>query len=199
MKISVAVHGRFHGFDLASELYRQGPLDRPFPAYPARIARRFLPADIDLRTCPLLEGIRRLHQGLRLPGRSDAIIARQFARWLAGRLPDNGDLLVGWSSAILDAIAPAKARGMKIVLERGSTHIGHQQDLLRDALSEWGVRHVGAQPEIIERELAEYEQADAIAVPTGIAAESFIARGTEPSRLIVNPYGVSLSDFAPSP
>lgn len=199
MKISVAVHGRFHGFDLASELSRQGLLDRLYTTYPAGIARRFLPTDIDLRTCPLLEGIRRLHQGLRLPGRSDAIIAGRFARWLAGRLPGTGDLLVGWSSATLEAIAPAKARGMKVVLERGSTHIGHQQDLLRDAFTEWGERYAGAQPEIVERELAEYERADAIAVPTGIAAESFIARGTDPARLIVNPYGVSLADFAPPP
>ncbi|MEQ9329373.1 MAG: glycosyltransferase family 4 protein [Rhodospirillales bacterium] len=199
MKISVAVHGRFHGFDLASELFRQGLLDRLYTTYPAGIARRFLPAGIDLHTRPLLEGIRRLHEGLRLPGRSDAIIARQFARWVAGRLPASGDLLVGWSSATLEAIAPAKARGMKVVLERGSTHIGHQQDLLRDAFAEWGEEHIGAQAEIVERELAEYDQADAIAVPTGIAAESFIARGIEPSRLIVNPYGVSLADFAPPP
>lgn len=199
MKVSVAVHGRFHGFDLASELHRQGRLDRLFTTYPSGIAGRFLPSGIDLHTRPLLEVVRRLHQGLRLPGQSDVFVARQFARWFAGRLPTAGDLLVGWSSATLEAIAPARSRGMKVVLERGSTHIGYQQDLLRDAFTEWGERHIGAPSEIVEREIAEYEQADAIAVPTGIAAESFIARGIDPARLIVNPYGVSLADFAPPP
>jgi glycosyltransferase involved in cell wall biosynthesis len=197
MKVSIAVHGRFHGFDLASELRRRDCLDRLYTTYPAGIAARFLPAGTDIRTHPLLEAVRRMHQGMHLPGRSDAFIARHFARWLARRLPSSGDLLVGWSSALLEAIGPARDRGMRVVLERGSTHIGHQQDLLRDAFAEWGEIYPGAMPEIIDRELAEYDAADAIAVPTTIAAASFTGRGIDPSRLIVNPYGVSLADFAP--
>ena len=36
-------------------------------------------------------------------------------------------------------------------------------------------------------------------MPTRYAASTFIAEGIQSEKLIVNPYGVSLSDFAPSP
>lgn len=197
MKVAVAVHGRFHGFDLADQLRRKGRLAGVFTTYPDFAVRRFLPPEVTVRTCPWLELIRRGHQGLGLPGRTDSFISRQFGRWLASNLPPDIDILTGWSSAMLEAIPVAQGRGVKVVIERGSTHILTQQRILSEAFAEWGLSFRMTQGEIIERECREYDLADRIAVPTRIAADSFIREGVSADKLIINPYGVSLEAFRP--
>ncbi len=67
MKVAVAVHGRFHGFDLARGLHERGCLSQVATTYPAIVARRFLPRPIRLRTAPWLEAWRRLHGRVTLP------------------------------------------------------------------------------------------------------------------------------------
>lgn len=191
MKVCVAVHGRFHGFDLAAELHRHGALAALLTTYPRFAARRFLPEGLPLRSAPALELLRRAAQRLGAPV-PDLFIARRFARFVARALPADCDLLIGWSGATLEAIAPARRRGCKVVIERGSSHIAHQAAVL----AELAGRPV-VDPRMIAREEAEYAAADAIAVPTGYARDTFIARGVSAERLIVNPYGVDLRRFHP--
>lgn len=198
MTVAVAVHGRFHGFELAGELQRHGLLARLITTYPAFVARRFLPAGTPLTTRPMLELLRRLHPRLGLPGRPDLFIARHFAQALARTLPE-ADILVGWSGATLEAIAPAQARGIKVVLERGSTHIAHQSAVLKDAHRRCGLSWNATDPRLAERELAEYEQADLICTGSTFAKQSFVARGIAADKVAVNPYGVDLSRFRPGP
>lgn len=192
--VTVAVHGRFHGFDLAAQLHRRGLLARLLTTYPAFAARRFLPADIPLATIPWLEALRRLWPVLRLPGRPDTRIARGFARFAARNLPPC-DLLVGWSGASLEAMAEAKRRGIKVVLERGSTHMDHQSEVLAEAHARWGLDWAATDPELVAREREEYAAADRIALGSRHAAETFLARGFAPEKLLVNPYGVDLARF----
>lgn len=197
MKVCVAVHGRFHGFDLAGEMHRRGHLAALLTTYPGFAVRRFLPPDLPVASAPWLETWRRLHARLGLSGATDLAVGRGFARFVAGHLPSGADLLVGWSGATLEAIAPAKARGMTVVLERGSSHIGHQARVLAGEYARHGVDFRPVDPRMIARELAEYEAADAIAVPTGFARDTFVAAGIPAARIMVNPYGVDLSRFAP--
>lgn len=192
MKVAVAVHGRFHGFELAGQLAAHGLLSRLDTTYPGFAC----PLGLPLRTLPWLEVLRRAWPRLRLPGNPDLFIARLFARSLAAHLPE-ADILVGWSGATLDAIAPAQARGMKVVLERGSTHMAHQTDILRDAHARFGLVWNATDPRLIERELAEYQQADLICTGCVHARRTFIERGIDPAKVAVNPYGVDLSSFTP--
>jgi len=198
MKVTVAVHGRFHGFDLAAQLHRRGALARLITTYPAFAARRFVPADLPLATAPWLEAVRRLWPLLRLPDRPDTGVARRFARFAARNLPDC-DLLVGWSGASLEAAAEARRRGITVVIERGSTHIDHQSEVLAGAHARWGLDWRGTDPELEARERAEYACADLIALGSRHAADSFLARGFSPDRLLVNPYGVDLERFHAAP
>ncbi len=87
---------------------------------------------------------------------------------------------------------------MKVVIERGSTHIQHQTDVLTRAYDACHLDFNETHPITIERELAEYETADAIAVPTRFAADTFVARGIPPEKLLVAPYGVDLERFRPA-
>jgi glycosyltransferase involved in cell wall biosynthesis len=88
---------------------------------------------------------------------------------------------------------------MKVVLERGSTHIRYQIRVVREGYDEFGLDYRATEDEIVHRELAEYEACDAIAVPTEYAARTFVAEGVPRSKMIINPYGVDLAQFTAGP
>lgn len=199
MKVRVSVHGRFHAFEMARGLHGRGLLESLQTTYPAFAARRVVGAEVRLRTAPWLELRRRLYDRLNLGAKPDLAIARAFGRFAAGGLAGcRPDILTGWSSATLEAIPAARDLGIKVVIERGSTHIAHQTEVLEEEYRRYGLTFQATDPGIIERELAEYEQSDAIAVPTGFAADTFRKRGTPESKLIVAPYGVDLRRFSPA-
>lgn len=195
MKVAIAVHGRWHAFELANQLHGRGVLSSLATTYPRFIARRFLNPDIRLYSAPMLEILRRLHDRWRIGPAPDSLIARKFAAFSARCLAPDADILVSWSSATLETIETAKKHGMKIVLERGSSHIGHQLEVLTAEHSRLGLSAPKLDSRMVEREESEYLAVDAIAVPTTFAAKTFIARGIPKDKLIINPYGVNLSRF----
>ena len=187
LKVSIAVHGRYHAFDLARGLYEQRCLAQLATTYPRFAARRFLPPGLRIRSAARLEIWRRLASRFPFVPRADPGVSIAFGKFAARTLPKDANLLVGWSSAIKEAIKPAQALGMKVCVERGSTHILHQERVLRDASARSGLAPPRTPAEIIDRELWEYDNADAIAVPTHYAASTFIADGIPAEKLIVNP------------
>jgi glycosyltransferase involved in cell wall biosynthesis len=195
VKIAIAVHGRFHAFELARGLHARGALAQVATTYPAFVARRWLPKPIRLHTAPWLEVWRRLHGRFPFVPPPEPGVSLAFARFAARTLTDGADLFVGWSSASLEAIAVARRLGMRVVLERGSTHILHQTEVLAAEYARLGLGHVPTPPVIIERELQEYEEADAIVVPTRFAASTFTDRGVPAGKLIINPLGVDAVRF----
>ena len=194
-RVAVAAHGRFHAFDLARELHRMGHLAQLTTTYPAFAARRFVPASASLRTAPALELWRWAHGRTALVPDPDPGLAKAFARFAARTLPGAADVLVGWSAGVLEAIAPARERGMAVIVERGSTHISHQAETLAEEYRVFRLAPPATSPETIERELAEYQAADAIVTPSRFAAETFAARGITPAKIHVNPLGVDASQF----
>lgn len=194
MRVAVSVHGRYHAFALATQLHRAGVLSQLATTYPAFIARRFLPEGVRLSTIAWLEVLRRLHGRFGGPS-PDLLIARRFGRFAASVLPGDADLLVGWSSASLEAARLAKGRGMKVVIERGSTHIVHQDRVLAEAHAKLDLPYAGIDPGIIAREVEEYALADMVVTGSQAAAASFAPNGVAAAKVAVNPYGVDLGRF----
>lgn len=193
MKVWIAVHGRFHAFELANELYRHNVLNGVATTYPTRIARRWLPADVSIESAALLELIRRFRDRVPIGPESDAYIAEHFGKFAARRIPSDTDVVITWSAASLETITAAQARGIPSILERGSTHIEHQINVVREAYERAGMIYKRTDQRIIDRELAEYESSDRIAVPTEFTAQTFTERGISPDKIIVNPYGVTIN------
>lgn len=197
MKIAVSVHGRFHGFDLARELIARDALAGLLTTYPDFIVRKHVGQVHTLATAPTLELKRRICQRLgNICGDVDGQISSAFGAFAARNLPDC-NLLVGWSSATLEAISPAHDIGARVVIERGSSHILHQTNILSGLHAKNGRLFKGTSGRTIERELAEYETADLIAVPSSYAAKTFAAHGIPSKKVFVNPYGVDLEKFTP--
>ncbi len=193
--------GRFHAFDLAAQLERRGHLHQLVTSYPRFFAARFGIPRSRISSVLSNELLRRAFARLpaRLRGRSDreAGFHDHYARRAARRLRPGADLLVAWSGSALPALRRARELGMATVLERGSTHIGWQADLLHAEYARFGLRPRAASPQMVARELAEYAEADAIAVPSRFARRSFVERGVPEERILCLPYGVSLASFAP--
>jgi glycosyltransferase involved in cell wall biosynthesis len=122
----------------------------------------------------------------------EALLARTDAAF-ARDLPPC-DVFIGLSAMAVESARTARRKyGAKVIIERGSRHVSSQQALL----SATGGGPLGAT--YVERELAGYELADYIALPSRHSVESFLERGFEPARLFRNPYGVDFAAFSPTP
>ena len=203
MKVTVAVRGRFHAFHLARELARRGYLGRLVTSYPKLGTDRYEIPRERVRSLPVFEaairGWDRLPAPLRRPADLPFRVGDAFDRRAARELREGDDLFVGWSSTCLHGLRRARALGIRTVVERGSTHIEVQTELLREEYERWGVRGVLAHPKVVERELQEYAEADFVAIASSFVRRSFLERGFPEARLLVNPYGVDLQHFRPVP
>ena len=203
MKVCVSVFGRFHAFYLAHQLHRQRSLHQLITTYPRfEVVKYGIPRG-KISSLPLPGVAERVWQ--RMPARLSAAINPQF--WLhqqfdqsaARHISSGADLYVGWSSYSEQGLVRARRDGAVTVVERGSSHIEYQRDVLREEYERHGLRAELPHPKIVEKECREYELADYISVPSGFARRTFMDKGFSEDRLIQVPYGVDLSAFHPLP
>ena len=197
MKVIVSTHGRFHAFELAQGLNSRGALHQLVTPYPSWAVKKITNADLPLRSVGWIELLKRFCSKARLGNKPDAFVGRKFGEFAARTDMTGADIFVGWSNATLEAVPVAREAGLKIVIERGSSHIEHQTDVLTKAYQGLGMNVPTTSPKVIERELTEYKLADAIAVPSKFAAQTFTDRGIPEEKLIINNYGVDLTRFGP--
>lgn len=195
-----AVCGTFHHFDLARELEARGYLRRIYSTFPWLRLKREGVSKEKVSTFPWIHTPQLVlaRKGLIPAGLNREItwaMFRSFDAWVAATLP-SCDAFVGISSTGLRAGRTAQSRGAKYICDRGSAHIRYQDRILREEFDLWGVEHdVIVDPRFIAREEAEYEQADAITVPSEFARRSFVEMGVPSEKLHRIPYGVRLDRF----
>lgn len=199
MKVIVSVHGRFHAFELSSGLYERGHLQQLITTYPSFYVKKLTNYSLPVRSVPRLELLKRIIDRTGLGTHLDGFIGEAFGNFACRTDMTGADIFVGWANATLEAIKTARSAGLKIVLERGSSHICHQTEILKSAYEKFGSTKIITPQKVIERELEEYELVDAISVPSSYAAQTFIQRGFSESKIIKNNLGVNLSLFGKSP
>lgn len=200
LRVAVSSIGRFYMFDLARALRRAGDVVSLFTGYP------MVKVDPDLRpitrTRPwwVLAGYART---LLPPAPTGTWWAQRslddFGPWLARTLdPDAVDVLDAIAGTGWEAGRVLRPHGKPWICNRGSTHILTQKALLEDEHRRWGA----AAPDFsrgIDRCLGEYEECDAVIVPSQFAKRSFVDHGIAAEKVHVCPYGVDLSMFSPQP
>lgn len=202
MRVHVAVKGRFHAFTLARELQRRGHLVRLITSYPKWLAcRDGLPRE-RVRSLPWIEiaarALHHCHAPRRLLHLGERHLLAAFDRGAAQQL-GAGDLCVAWSGSARLTLRRARELGMVTVLERGSCHIETQRELLRDChLQAAAPDHELVPDHAVAQELAEYQEADYICVPSSFARASFVARGIDPARILSVPLCVDITRFTPA-
>ena len=199
MKVIVAVPDRERGFDLARALHGEGVLSSCITTCPSVAARRALPPGALVTTIGWIGAGRWVHRHLHLPGRIEPVLDAAFARFVARSLPAESKILMVWRQAALEAIPAAQALGLKVVLIQSAPHIAYRTEVQRRSHKRFDLTAPERASCLVARELAEYDAADAITVPTRFVAETFIRRGLARERVLINPYGADLSHFLALP
>ena len=115
-----------------------------------------------------------------------------FDRWVAGEIKNKkGRVFIGWSGMSLHSIRVAKKAGMITILERGSSHIQFQNNILTKEYARYGLRFY-THPDVINKELKEYEAADYISVPSLFVKRTFLEKGIPEKKIFLNSYGVNV-------
>ena len=202
MRVTISVKGRFHLFYLASELQRHGHLDRLITSYPAFETVKYGVEHDKIKSLFV-------HEADRMWRRAPSFLRGLFnPQWLTSELFDvhashhiseDTDIFVGLSSSSLHSLRRAKCYGAKTIVERGSTHMLYQRDILLEEYGRFGLKARVAHPKIVEKELAEYAEADHVSIPSQFVKRTFLERGVSEDKLIHVPYGVDLAHFHPIP
>jgi glycosyltransferase involved in cell wall biosynthesis len=193
--------GRFWLGDLARELSHRGHDVRLYSVVPPHLLERFgIPRRCMRWLGPLLAG--HAWMARRGPRRwrslTDRLLMERIEAVVA-KVLEPCDVFIALSGLGGQAARTARRRfKARIFIERGSRHILSQRSILEALASRsQGVKAI--EDWAVERELADYNVADLIVVPSRHAQESFLAEGVPANRVARNPYGVDLEMFPTSP
>lgn len=201
IKVIVSCSTKFWAFNLAEELEKYGCLHEFYTTYSSvknpffkRFAKRI---DSEKITPKKIHTNIILAIGLKLI-KNPFLWNNIFDRWVARKIKkSNADIFIGWSGMSLHSLRAAKKKGMKTILERGSAHIQYQNEILQEEYQSYNIRF-SINPKVITKEISEYSEADYIALPSKFSFNSFVDKGINPEKLIINNYGSSSQFFKPS-
>ena len=199
MKVTQAVFGVFHHFELAHQLRRRGHLQKIYSTWPwARLKREGLPRSL-VSCFPAIHTADYLLARTRFYPKNVSIQMQSwntlsFDRWTNAMIQPC-DAFIGISGSGLLTGRKVQSRGGKFICDRGSTHQRYQENIVAEEHRRWGVPPLQEAAHISLREEIIYAQADAITVPSTAAKRSFVAMGVDAAKVHVIPYGVRLDQF----
>lgn len=205
LKVVTSCRSRFYIFDQARELLRNDALHQLITDYPKSWPARFgVPSE--MVNGLLMEGI--INHGLGkvrryIPKRFRTAVDRwvhdRFSRRLEKLIPTDTQYFIGMSSFCLEGLQACRDSGIPCAVDHASVHQKENRELVHDEAKRWGVAAPldVAADWIITKEDAEFNCANHIFVPSGAARESLVRCGTAEEKIIINPYGVDLSNFYP--
>ena len=198
MNITISVGGRYHAFNLAQQLLKRNYLGRLITSYPKNEVIKYGIPKKKIASILLKEimerGWRTLPAFIRRNYDPQYLIHEVYDHF-ASKAVISSDIFVGWSSYSLHSIRKAKQQGAIAILERGSSHILYQNDLLKEEYRRTGVKVPLPHPKIIEKELREYDDTDYVSIPSLFVKRTFIENGVPEEKLIHIPYGVEMTAF----
>ncbi len=195
MKINVAVVGRFHAFDLAYQFQNKNILNKLITTYPRYIVQKWGIEKGNIISEIHLEILNRYRSKIPFIANDsiNTFIKKRHANNASKYLKDC-DVFIGWSGSSLETFIEAKKMKKITILERGSSHYSYQMGILEEEYSKFDKLFVPNYQQW-QRELLEYELADYISIPSSFAKRTFIENGVPEEKLLLNPYGVDLTDF----
>ena len=195
MNISIIVGGRFHAFNLADQLNKNNNLKQLITSYPKFFENKNYKIPKDKIQSIIIKEIVQRSFFNNLFNLDDFLI--KYFDYKASKLIDfnNLDILVGWSGFSLTSFKKSINKKCVKILERGSTHIDFQTEILKEEYKINNLKPRLPSKYIIEKEKEEYEIADYITVPTEFAKHTFLSKGFDKNKIIKIPYGVDLNEF----
>ena len=137
LKVSISLGGKFHAFYLAEQLQKRGELSQLITSYPRfEVVKSGIQRD-KISTVVIKEllqrGFQKLPRILREKYNPQFFICDLYDR-LAVKHLKPCDLFVGWAGFSRHTLDKARELGALTVLERGSSHIEYQRDILAEEI-----------------------------------------------------------------
>jgi glycosyltransferase involved in cell wall biosynthesis len=200
MQVTISVPGIFHAFHMAEGLEARNALSKLYTTFPRFALDTDLPHS---RTVSIVYPEVIMQAGAKLPWIDRVLVAasagsttawknRLFDVAVSRRLQSDEDgLFVGFAGCSRKSLRRADDIGLTTVLERSSSHVRTQAEILE---AEYEIRGIDSptEPERVDSEEREYARADYIATPSEFAYESFIQRGFAEDELFLIPFGTEL-------
>jgi glycosyltransferase involved in cell wall biosynthesis len=140
-----------------------------------------------------------------LPRRALAPLSDKQFFWLKNRwfdraarrfLQEDATVAHLWNSQATNTARQAKRQGKHLIIDRASTHIRTQTQILVEAYARHGLRYEPTYRETISRCVEEYDLADLVLTPSARSVRSFAEHGVDRAKVIHCPFGVDLSRYA---
>jgi len=192
MKITISVGGRMHAFYLAKYFQDKGYLHQLVTSYPKFETTKYGLETKNVTSIVSKEVLCRGWQKITGKVYFGTFFCDYFDKIAAYRMPMDSDIYVIWSGYALYSIQRIRKYNPKaiILLERGSTHILEQDELLKEHSNDSSILS-----DMIEKELKEYEATDIISTISLFAKSSFLKYGFQEEKIFVNNMGVDLKEF----
>ncbi len=175
MNVAVSVVRPFHAAKMANLLRRHAEKVDIWSAAPRRyfshlessVATHLVPAPVEIAS-------RFVQLSPEASQRGIVWWDRMTAAAMAGRMGTLG-LVIGFATQALHTGNAARKRGVRFVLDRACPHVDFQQELVREESEKTGAVFSPQPAWFRERQLAEYEAADTILVPSHYSGRTFPA------------------------
>lgn len=192
MKINIASSHRFHLLDLARELSQQGHEVKFYSYVPNKRCEKF--------------GLKR--------GNCHSLVWLAAPFFLLCKLfPSKSKYIIEIRNILLDNYMAYFMKPCDVYICLGTVYkksiVSAKKKYNAITILEWGSKHIIEQlkcfnklnnypQRLLQRQLDDYNFADYISIPANHVKNSFIKHGIDSKKLIVNPYGVDLSQFKPT-
>lgn len=201
MKAVIAATSRFHLFDTAEQLKKRGMLGKLVTGIlPSRLGRLALEPEDIAHACfwqsLYFLSVAKIPDGNLL--RSIEVLANAAVDVEATYHLEGSQVVIVMGNTGQRAGTQMQRQGGWYVVDRPVLHLRMQNDVLAEAYSHADVPYIPIQKEKIDRAEAEYDQADAIFVPSRVVAESMVKSGQPASKVFVLNQAADMSQFRPT-
>ena len=200
MKVVISCSTKFHAFALAEQMEKAGLLRSFYTTFYSRkniFFKKFV-SRIDTEELSIYSTKTNIFLAIliKIFPKVSFFWNDLFDWWVAHKLKKNPnfDVFIGWSGMSLHSIRQVKKMGKIAIVERGSSHILFQNEILKKEYAKHGITF-SINQKVIDKELKEYEEADYISIPSNFVKSTFIEKEFNESKLLLNQYGVNVSNF----
>ena len=193
-KVNIIVFGKFHAFDLASFLFKQGYLKNlitSFPVYKVHEVDKQIPKE-KIKSFFILEIISRGLKKLNLSSQKiDDYIKLIFQKACLNYISEK-DINIIWAGNGFHLLK--KLPNNINIIERHSVHVKNENKLLIEELNKFN-KSYSFNIENINNQLLEYDLANYIVTPSNYVKNSFSNYKKNYHKTFVNPLGCDISIF----
>lgn len=203
MQVDIAVPGTFQAFKFGRQLEKRECLGTIYTTAPRHKGGVSSDRVENIRHPWVIQRI-----GDQWPRLDDIVPSRwrrPFTQWknitfdkaVSRRLePVDDGIFVGYAGVCLESLQRANALGLTTVVERESTHIRTQKEILDEEYQKYNQGRCPISDDYVEREEKEYKLADYITTPSRFAQESFVQQGYDEQKVKRVPFGVVLPELS---